>query len=114
MTSGNLPIWALVPAAILLMSSGLVALVGSLGLLRLGTFLQRMHGASMGSTLGVGCALLGSMILSSALAERIMLHELVIAVLVFLTSPMSAMMLARAALARSKSQKPTPRLRPRD
>ena len=58
------PPWAALPAAILLISAGLLAVLGALGLLRLPTFFERMHPPTMGTTLGTGCVLIASMLVS--------------------------------------------------
>ncbi|HEU4627974.1 MAG TPA: monovalent cation/H(+) antiporter subunit G [Steroidobacteraceae bacterium] len=100
MTSGDLPGWALVAAALLLLASGALTLIAAIGMLRLPTFFQRMHAPSMSMTLGAGCALIASMIVSSALAHRPVLHELAITVLLFVTAPISATMLMQAAIRR--------------
>lgn len=96
-----LPAWALVPGAILLVAGGLVTLVGSLGLLRLPDFFARMHGPSMGNTVGAGCVLLASMLTSSALAGRPIVHELLITLFIVMSSPVTSMMLMSAALYRN-------------
>ena len=80
---------------------GLLAVIGSFGLLRLPDFYQRMHPPTMGTTLGAGCVLIASMLVSSAAASRIAIHELLITALVVTTAPITAMLLARAALYRS-------------
>ena len=90
------------PAALLLMLGGLCTLIGSLGLVRLGSFFQRMHGPSMGNTLGTGCVLVASVLVSSALANRPIVHEILITVFMVITAPMTAMLLMRAAVHRSK------------
>lgn len=92
-----LPAWALVPAAILLVAGGVVTLVGSLGLLRLPDFFARMHGPSMGNTVGTGCVLLASMLTASALAGRPIVHELLITLFIVMSSPVTSMMLMSAA-----------------
>jgi multicomponent K+:H+ antiporter subunit G len=100
MTLETLPVWAALPAALLLILAGLCTVIGSLGLVRLGSFFQRMHGPSMGSTLGTGCVLAASILVSSALANRPVVHELLITVCVVTTAPMTAMLLMRAAVHR--------------
>ena len=100
MTLETLPAWAALPAALLLILGGLCTLIGSLGLARLGEFVQRMHGPAMGNTLGTGCVLIASMLVSTALANRPVLHELLITVFIVTTSPLTAMLLMRAALHR--------------
>ena len=101
MSIENLPAWAAVPAAILLVLGGLCTLVGSLGLLRLELFFQRMHAPSMGTTLGTGCVLAASVLVSSALANRPIVHEILITVFIVITAPMTAILLMRAAVKRS-------------
>ena len=70
MTANDLPVWALLPAALLLIVGGATTVIGALGLLRLSPFYARMHGPSMGNTLGTGCVLIASMLVSSALAQE--------------------------------------------
>jgi multicomponent K+:H+ antiporter subunit G len=100
----SLPAWAALPAAILLILGGLCTVIGSLGLVRLRSFFQRMHGPSMGNTLGTGCVLIASILVSSALANRPVVHELLITVFIVTTAPMTAMLLMRAAVNRSNGR----------
>jgi len=97
-----LPLWAALPAAILLICGGLLALIGSLGLLRMQSFYARMHPPTLGTTLGTGCVLFASMLVSSALLQRPVIHELLITLFVLITTPVSAMTLMRAAMARTR------------
>jgi multicomponent K+:H+ antiporter subunit G len=97
-----LPMWAAVPAAILLICGGLLALIGSLGLLRMKSFYARMHPPTMGATLGSGCVLVASMLVSSALLKRPVIHEILITVFILITAPVSAMTLMRAAVSRAR------------
>jgi multicomponent K+:H+ antiporter subunit G len=97
-----LPLWAAVPATVLLLCGGLLALIGSLGLLRMGSFYARMHPPTMGTTLGTGCVLIASMLVSSALFQRPVIHELLITLFILITSPVSAMTLMRAAVSRTR------------
>lgn len=93
--------WAGVLAALLLIAGGLLAAIGAWGLLRLPEFFMRMHPPAMGSTLGAGCVLLASILVSSAVEARPVLHALLITLFVVTTAPMTAMLLARAALHRT-------------
>jgi multicomponent K+:H+ antiporter subunit G len=93
--------WAAALAAILLMVGGVLAAIGAWGLLRLPDFFMRMHPPAMGSTLGAGCVLLASILVSSAVEARPVLHALLITVFVVTTAPMTAMLLAGAAVHRS-------------
>jgi len=96
----DVPLWAALPAALLLVCGGLLTLVGSLGLLRFDSFYARIHAPTMGGTLGAGCVLIASMLVSSALAQRPVIHELLITVFILLTAPVTTMLLMRAAISR--------------
>lgn len=98
----DLPAWAAVPAALLLVVAGLFTLIGSIGLLRLRDFYARMHPPALGTTLGAGCVLLASMLVSSALLHRLVLHELLICVFMAMSAPVTTMTLMRAAVSRTQ------------
>lgn len=104
MTTLEVPLWAALPAALLLIASGLFAFIGSLGLLRLPSFQARMHGPSMGATMGTGCLLFASMLVASSLAGRPVFHELLITLFIVMSSPVTAMMLMHAAVHRDKDR----------
>lgn len=73
------------------------ALIGSLGLAWLPDFYTRLHGPTKATTLGVGGMLIASMIYFSAKGE-LSLHELLITLFLFITAPVSAHMMSKAAL----------------
>jgi multicomponent K+:H+ antiporter subunit G len=102
--AADLPAWAALPTALLLLLGAGLALTGSLGLLRLGSFYDRIHAPTLGTTMGISCVLLASMLFFSVLQTRLVLHELLIAVLMAATTPVTLMLLARAALYRDRSE----------
>lgn len=87
----------LLVSACLLIGSAF-ALVGAIGLYRLPDFFTRLHGPTKASTLGVGSIVLGSMIFFSAQDNGLSTHELLIVLFLFLTAPVSAHVLAKAAM----------------
>ncbi|MEO6958585.1 MAG: monovalent cation/H(+) antiporter subunit G [Burkholderiaceae bacterium] len=96
----ELPLWASVPAALLLILSGIVTLTGSFGLLRFKHIYTRMHAPTLGNTVGLACILLASILVSSAIGHRPIFQEILIMVFVVITSPVTAILLMRAAIAR--------------
>ncbi len=96
----HLPGWAAIPVALLLVIGASIVLVGALGLLRLPTFYQRMHGPAIIVTLGAGFLLLASMVYFTVLQSRLVIHELIIGVFLLLTAPVVAMTITRAAVYR--------------
>ena len=90
--------WALQALiAALLVVAGVFALVGAVGMLRFQDFFMRLHAPTKATTLGVGGALLASMVLSWARGS-FGAHELLITIFLFVTAPISASLLAKAAL----------------
>jgi multicomponent K+:H+ antiporter subunit G len=83
--------------AVLLVIGAGFALVGSWGLAKLQDFFKRLHGPSKATTLGVGCVLLASM-LWFGLMGKASGHELLITLFLFLTAPVSAHLLVKAAM----------------
>lgn len=102
--ANDLPIWAALLVSLLLLLGTALSLTGSLGLLRLGDFYQRVHAPTLGATLGAGCVLVASMIFFSILQTRPILHEVLIAVFVTVTTPVTLMVLVRAAVQRDRSE----------
>jgi multicomponent K+:H+ antiporter subunit G len=92
--------WA---AGTLVVLGALLAFSGSLGLLTLRTFYERVHPPTMGTTLGTGLILVGSMLHFSALEARPVLHEMLIGVFMTLSTPVTYMLLVRAALHRDRA-----------
>lgn len=90
-------------AAILVLAGALLAFIGALGLLRMRTFYERMHPATLGPTLGTGLVLLASILYFTALERRPVLHEIAIGVLVFVATPVTSMLLVRAARRRERA-----------
>ena len=74
------------------------ALIGSWGLAKLPDFYMRLHGPSKASTLGVGGMLIASMLYFWFHEGKISLHELLITLFMIISTPVSAHMLAKAAL----------------
>jgi multicomponent K+:H+ antiporter subunit G len=102
-----IPLWAEIAIAALALFGALFTLIGSWGLAKLGDFGKRLHGPTKATTLGVGCVLVASM-LWFGLAGKPSLHELLITVFLFVTAPVSAHLLIKAAMKLDDSLRPPP------
>ncbi|WP_170303936.1 monovalent cation/H(+) antiporter subunit G [Sphingosinicella humi] len=100
----DLPTWAALMVAFMVLLGAGITLVGSLGLLKLKTFYERVHAPTLGTTLGTGFIVLGSMICFSVIQSRPLVHELLIIAFVTVTTPITLMLLARAALYRDRTE----------
>ena len=101
--------WLVAIALVLLLASScFFILVGSLGLVKLSEFFKRLHAPTKASTLGVGCILLASIGAHALSGDGLDLRELLITGFLFITAPVSAQMMARAALAIRPQDRPDP------
>ena len=99
-------IFDLIVSALILFGAAFI-LLGSLGLAKLPSFFMRLHGPTKASTLGVGSILLGSAVYFSA-KGGLSVHEILILIFLFLTAPVSALLMARGGLHRGlKGDNPT-------
>jgi multicomponent K+:H+ antiporter subunit G len=98
----DLPVWAAIFVGLLILLGSGITLVGSLGLLRLRSFYERVHAPTLGTTLGTGLIVLGSMLCFSVLRSRPLVHEVLIVLFVTITTPVTLMLLGRAALYRDR------------
>jgi multicomponent K+:H+ antiporter subunit G len=73
-------------------------LIGSIGLARLPDFYSRLHGPTKATTLGVGGTLVGSAIFFTARAGAPSFHEVLVTVFLFMTAPVSAHLMCKAAI----------------
>ncbi len=87
-----------VVVAVLLVASGVATLVAAIGLWRLPDFFMRLHGPTKTTTLGVGAMVMASAIYFSVSDPGISLHEIAATMFLFITAPVSAHLLAKAAL----------------
>jgi len=96
--------------SLLIIIGAVFTFIGSLGLARLGDFYTRLHGPTKATTLGVGSLLIASVLYFSTRGEGLSLHELLVTLFLFITAPVSAHLLSKAALhLRVRSLAPPPR-----
>lgn len=83
--------------AALVVIGAFFTLVGAIGLVRLPDFFMRLHAPTKASTLGLGSVLIASMVVA-AVQGRAGFAEVLITLFVFITAPVSANLMAQAAL----------------
>ncbi|MDK9557072.1 Na+/H+ antiporter subunit G [Marinobacter sp. M216] len=83
---------------LLLLTGGAFTLVGAIGLARLPDFFTRLHGPTKATTVGVGAIVISSVIYFSSQGKGIGIAEILITVFLFMTAPVSANILAKAAM----------------
>ena len=99
--------------SLLILAGAFFTLAGSIGLVRFPDFFLRLHGPTKATTLGVGSLLLASAVYFSWQEAQIRFQEVLIMLFLFMTAPVSAHLLAKAALHLDVgSRAPLPRKRP--
>jgi multicomponent K+:H+ antiporter subunit G len=84
--------------AALLVTGGVFGLIGSFGLLKLRQPMQRLHAPTKATTIGVGTALIASVLDLWLFNGQVTWQELLVVGFLFLTAPITALFLAKAHL----------------
>ncbi len=90
-------------AAGLLVLSGVLVLVSAIGFARPVDFFLRMHPPALAYTLGSWCVALAGILVYSSGQDTLRLHSVLLIILLFITVPVTSLMLARVALFRRRS-----------
>lgn len=98
----TLPLWAEVLIAVLVLGGAIVALLGSLGLMRLKSYFERVHSPSIIATMGCWLIMWATFVFFSATGQGLALHALLIAIFIAVTVPITTIFLMRAALFRAR------------
>lgn len=111
MTEADVPAWAAIIVVALAVIGSALSLLGAVGLARLKTFYERVHAPTLGATLGMALVLLASIIWFTTVERRFMPREILIGLFLTVTTPVTLILLARAALFRDRTDrvKDTPR-----
>lgn len=102
MNEVSLPVWAEVVIAALVLGGAIIALLGSIGLMRLKSYFERVHAPSIIATMGCWLIMWATFVFFSASGQGLALHALLIAVLMAVTVPITTIFLMRAALFRAR------------
>jgi len=84
-------------AIICVLTASLFLVIGAVGLFRLPDLFMRLHAPTKSSTLGLGSFLIAAMIYSASFG-RFGFAEVLITLFAFITAPVSANLMAQAAL----------------
>ena len=102
MSFDDIPLWVALLVSALVLTGAFLTLVGAIGLARMPSFYQRIHAPTLGTSFGALGVLAASALLSSVGAGRFIAHEILIFIFVSVTTPVTLMLLARAALYRDR------------
>jgi len=98
----TLPLWADVLVSLLVVFGALMALIGSIGLVKLPNFYARLHAPTLGATLGCACLAAATIVYFSLSASRLIGPAILISIFLIITAPLSAMLLIKVGLYRAR------------
>jgi multicomponent K+:H+ antiporter subunit G len=93
----------------LIVLGAIFALVGSYGMLKFPDLMTRLHAPTKATTLGVGGALVASMVYFLTLEGHVSIHEVLISLFLFLTAPITAHFIAKAYMHKHLKPKQLPK-----
>ncbi|QTC87059.1 monovalent cation/H(+) antiporter subunit G [Brevundimonas pondensis] len=102
MTPSELPLWAASTIVAVTVFGSLLALTGSIGLVVLRRFYERVHAPTLGATLGMALIVVASVMFWSLAEGRLALQDLLIGIFLTVTTPVTLILLARAAVYRDR------------
>nr|WP_183793234.1 monovalent cation/H(+) antiporter subunit G [Allorhizobium borbori] len=105
MSNADVPLWAAIAVAFFLILGSALALIGSYGFVRLQNFYERLHAPTLGTSWGTGGIVIASIIYFTVTGQRLAIHELLVGLFITLTTPITLMLLARAALHRDRAER---------
>lgn len=91
----------------LLCAGAVFVLLGSVALLKLPDFYTRLHGPTKATTLGLGSLVLASLAFFNLLEQTLSLQQLLIALFLFISAPVTAHMLIKVAMHHKLKHHPT-------
>ncbi len=102
MSGQALPLWLDITVSVLVLAGAVIALLGSLGLLRLKTYFERVHAPAIIATMACWCVMHATLLYFSVVGDGLAVHALLIALFVAITVPVTNIFLMRAALFRAR------------
>lgn len=105
MITADIPIWMAVVIGLLTLAGSALSFLGCIGIYRFRTFYERVHAPTLGSTMGVTLISIASILLFWRIEGHLMPRELLIVLFITLTTPVTLLLLGRAALFRDRTER---------
>ena len=84
--------------AVLAVLGAIFVLLGTIAMLKLPDFYTRLHGPTKATTLGLGALVLMSVLFFNGIMQQLSLQQLLIALFLFISAPITAHMLIKVAM----------------
>lgn len=101
-TLANMPLWVALSVTTLTVAGAALTLLGTIGLARFKTFYERVHAPTLGTTLGTTLVVLAAIVFYTVVEGRLTLKPLLIGAFLTVTTPITLIVLARAAIYRDR------------
>ena len=104
MIEAELPLWAAWTVIGLAIAGSGLSLIGTIDLVQLRTVYERVHAPRLGATLGMALVVAASVVYFTRVERRFMPREILIGLFLTVTTPVTLILLARAALFRDRTE----------
>jgi len=98
----GLPMWLAIAITFLALAGSVMTLLGSIGLVRFKNFYERVHAPTLGSTCGMASIVIAAVLFYSFVEGALTLKPLLIGIFLTVTTPVTLVILARAAIYRDR------------
>lgn len=98
----GIPMWLAIAIAVLALAGSIITLIGSIGLVRFKNFYERVHAPTLGSTCGMAFIVISAILFYSFAEGTLTLKPLLIGIFLTVTTPVTLVILARAAIYRDR------------
>lgn len=99
----DFPLWLSVVIVLLLFFGSGLTLIGAIGLSRAKSFYDRLHMPTLGTSWGISGIIVASIIYSTLSGHQLISHSILLAIFIIVTTPVTLMLLSRAAMQRDQS-----------
>ncbi|EYS90789.1 hypothetical protein X471_00922 [Bartonella bacilliformis str. Heidi Mejia] len=93
----DISLWVAILIAVFLLLGSSLTLIGTIGLVRFSTFYERLHMPSLSASWGGGSIIIASLLYSIFVDHHWVFHEVLLVVFLFVTTPVTSMLLSQAA-----------------
>lgn len=102
--AADLPAWASVTVGLLALAGAALSFLGAVGLCSFKSFYERVHAPTLGATMGMALIVVASVLFFALAQGRLAPSELLIGLFLTVTTPVTLILLARAALFRDRTE----------
>ncbi|MCL6229093.1 MULTISPECIES: monovalent cation/H(+) antiporter subunit G [Bartonella] len=100
----DISLWSAIIISIFLILGSSLTLIGTIGLVRFSNFYERLHTSSLSTSWGGSSIIIASFFYSMLVDHKFVVHEILLIIFLFMTTPITSMLLSQTASYRNQSE----------